>query len=92
MKKLDGKFHLDGERVVKTSNGQEIPLDEEPVILLRARDRLALPLLLAYRDMCVADGCTDYQMQLVDARIAEFQRFAKEHADQMKQPGITRGL
>lgn len=75
-----------------TVNGQAIPLDEEPVILFRARDRLALPVLLAYREMCVADGCTGYQMQLIDERIAEFQRFTVEYADRMKQPGITRGL
>lgn len=91
MRILDGKFHLDGERVIKTSSGEEVPIDVEPVMLLRARDHLALPLLLAYRGLCVADECNDYQMVLLDARIAEFERFAREHPEQMKQPGVTRG-
>ena len=49
MRKLDGKFHLEGEKIIKTSNGEELDLEKEPVILIRARDKLALPLLRIYR-------------------------------------------
>lgn len=75
--------------IVKTGNGEEIP-DNEPRILFRGRDRLALPMLKYYRQLCVADGCTDYQTESIDRMIAEFQEFA-DLSTTMKQPGSTRG-
>ena len=44
MRKLDSKFHIEGDQIVKTSNGDPIP-EDEPLFLIRARDYLALPLL-----------------------------------------------
>jgi hypothetical protein len=94
MRKIDGKFHIEEFRgsiqIVKTSNGDPVPL-EEPLFLIRARDYLALPLLHAYRKMCIEDGCTDFQIEGNDKAILEFEKFAREHHDRMKQPGITRG-
>jgi hypothetical protein len=91
---IDPKFHIeqrDGEiTIVKSSNGIEIPVNE-PLMLFRARDRLALPMLRVYRDLCIADGCNDFQMAGIDNRIAAFEAFQKERPEQMKQPGITRG-
>ena len=91
---LDPKYHVaavgDDLRVVKTSNGVAIPPDE-PLILFRARDRLALEALKAYRAACVADGCNDYHLAGIDNRIAEFARFQILSPDAMKQPGATRG-
>ncbi len=91
MTKIDGKHHLEGETIVKTGNGQSIDLSIEPVILFRGRDKLALPMLEYYRQMCVADGCTEYQLKTMDDRIRLFREFA-ESSPTMKQPGITRGL
>lgn len=91
MRQLDGKFHIDGERIVKTSNGEAIP-DDEPVILIRARDYLALPLLLHYRELSRQDGCNDYHMSGIDRVIEQFTAFSVEQSARMKQPGITRGL
>jgi hypothetical protein len=90
--RIDEKHHIDPTtgQIVKTSNGQPIP-DEEPRILFRGRDKLAFPMLEFYRQLCVEDGCTDYQLESVDRMIAEFREFA-ELSDTMKQPGITRGL
>jgi hypothetical protein len=76
--------------IVKTSNGERVP-DDEPLFLLRARDRLAIPLLRHFRELCRADGCTTYMLGLCDLTIAQFERFAAEHPEQMKQPGVTRG-
>ncbi len=75
--------------IVKSGNGEPIPL-EEPRILFRGRDRLALPMLQYYRQLCVADGCTEYQLQSIEVMLKEFQEFA-ESATTMKQPGSTRG-
>jgi hypothetical protein len=98
MKVIDPKFHIEtneaGEQsiaIVKTSNGEPIP-DDEPLILFRARDRLALETVWYYRRLCEADGCTEFQLAGMNDRIAAFEQFAKEHPERMKQPGITRGL
>jgi hypothetical protein len=91
MTKLDDKHHLEGEQVIKTGNGVPIDLNVEPVILFRGRDELVLPMLRFYRDLCVRDGCADYQLQTMDNRIRLFEEFA-DKSDTMKQPGVTRGL
>jgi hypothetical protein len=75
--------------IVKSGNGEPIPL-EEPRILFRGRDRLALPLLRVYRQMCADDGATDYQLNSMDVMIKEFEDFAAT-SPTMKQPGSTRG-
>ncbi len=90
MTRLDNKHHLEGEKVVKTGNGVPIDLEAEPVILFRGRDKLALPMLRHYRELCIADGCTDYQMQSMDDMIRRFEEFAQQSST-MKQPGCTLG-
>lgn len=91
MRKIDQKHHIDGDKIVKTTNGQEIP-ENEPLFLLRARDWLAVPLLLRYRELCIADGCNDWQLSQIDGVIDRFRMFAVDNPQTMKQPGITRGL
>jgi predicted methyltransferase len=92
VRQIDLKHHIDerGE-IIKTTNGQAIPHDE-PTILFRARDYLAVPLLIRYREMCTADGCNNFQLDQVNDLIRKFSDFAKDHPEVMKQPGITRGL
>lgn len=63
VRQIDLKHHIDENgNIVKTSNGQIIP-DNEPLILFRGRDYLALPLLIRYREMCEHDGCNDFQLK-----------------------------
>jgi len=90
MTKLDDKYHLEGERVVKTGNGIPIDLDREPVIIFRGRDRLALPMLKYYLQLCKEDGATQYQLDSVNNRIRLFEEFSHT-SPTMKQPGITLG-
>jgi len=91
VRQIDPKFHIDPHgHIVKTSSGEIVP-EWEPLILQRSRDHLLLPLLRHYRKLCVVDGCNDYQLGMLDQRIQEFERFAAEHPEWMKQPGITRG-
>jgi hypothetical protein len=92
MRTIDLKHHIDENcEIVKTTNGTIIPRDE-PTILFRGRDHLAVPMLRAYRELCVADGCNDYQLDSIDELIKRFAQFASERPDVMKQPGVTRGL
>ena len=76
MTRIDNKHHLENERIIKTGNGIPIDLDTEPVILFRGRDRLALPMLRYYRQLCVDDGCTDFQLASMDDMIRRFTDFA----------------
>ena len=75
----------------RLESGELQPIPEtEPVILYRGRDKLALPMLRYYRELCVADGCTDFQLKSMDDMIHKFEKFA-EKSETMKQPGVTRG-
>jgi len=86
---IDGKFHVEGSQIIKTTSGEVVP-EDEPLLLFRGRDRLALPTLEHYRKMCADDGCNDFQLGILDARIAAFREYAADPR-RMKQPGITRG-
>jgi hypothetical protein len=90
MQRIDDKHHIEGERIIKTGNGVPIDLDVEPVILFRGRDKLAVSMLMYYRQLCIEDGCNDFQLATMDNMIGKFVAFAKT-SPTMKQPGITRG-
>lgn len=90
MRKIDEKFHVDGDQIIKTSNGDAIPLDE-PTFLIRARDRLAIRALEFYLVLSQDDGCNDYHFGKLNVEIEKFKRFRDEHPERMKQPSITRG-
>ena len=51
MRKLNGMFHIDGDELIKTSNGQPVP-EDEPLFILRGRDLLAVTAIIAYREAC----------------------------------------
>lgn len=91
MTKIDNKHHLEGEQIVKTGNGVPIDLTVEPVILFRGRDKLAVQMLEYYRQLCVVDGCNDFQLASLDGMLDKFRAFAAV-SQTMKQPGVTRGL
>lgn len=76
--------------IVKKTNGQVIP-HNEPTILFRGRDKLALPMLKHYRRLCQNDGATEYQLESIDKMILAFQQFEQNNPQVMKQPGITMG-
>lgn len=76
--------------LTKITNGETIP-DDEPIFILRARDRNAVLLLQAYWWFCFYDGCNDYQMSMLAQRMIEFEQWAEKNPSKMKQPGITRG-
>lgn len=92
VRQIDLKHHIDEHgNIVKTGNGVIVSL-EEPLILFRGRDYLALPLLMHYREMCERDGCNDFQLDQLNKLVESFEKFASENPGVMKQPGITRGL
>jgi hypothetical protein len=91
VKRIDSKFHIDGDRIVKTANGEAIP-EDEPLFLMRARDRLAIPMLRIYEQLSRVDGCNDYHFDKLSRTIGEFEDFARTNPGRMKQPSVTRGM
>ena len=77
-------------QIVKMSNGEVIP-EDEPIFIVRARDNLAVPMLLHYSALCGYALCTDSQLRSLDTQINKFMRFRLDHPERMKQPGITEG-
>lgn len=89
MRKIDEKFSTTGD-IVKRSNGEVVP-EDEPLFLIRARDRLALATLQHYLYLSQADGCNDFHFEHLNADIKAFEKFRSDHPERMKQPSITRG-
>lgn len=90
MRKISNRFHIENNEIIKTSNGDPIPHDE-PLLILRARDRLAIPILKIYQELAKVDGCNDWFLGEQDVTLKQFEDFAREHPERMKQPGVTRG-
>lgn len=90
MRQIDPKFRIEGDQILNAA-GRPIP-EDEPLFLLRAKDRHALDTLEYYRTLCAQDHCTDYHLQGIEDRILAFDQFRLKHPERMKQPGSTRGL
>lgn len=88
---MGGEVGLPAKVEIVNMTGDPIPGDE-PLILFRARDYLALPMLEHYAKLALADGCTDFHMQGIQNRIDAFKTFKEEHPERMKQPGVTKGM
>lgn len=85
---IDGKFHIEGSQIIKTASGEVVP-EDEPLFLLRGRDRLALATLRHYRHLCALEGCNNFQVVGLEGMLARFNQYAADHPT--KQPGVTRG-
>ncbi len=75
------KYDAIAGQLVNRATRQPIPNDE-PVFVLRAKDRNALAALSAYRSRCV-----DLEhIRAIDKRMEDFQRFMQDHPERMKEP------
>lgn len=89
-RQIDPKFHVAAGQIIKTRSGEVLP-EDEPLILFRGRDHLALATLEHYRELSRLDGCNDYHLSGIDERIGAFAAYKRDHPEKMKQPGVTRG-
>lgn len=91
---LNRKFGItDRALLVKLSpdmEAQEVPQDE-PIFVIRARDRLSLPALTYYKQLCAMDNCTKFHMDAMQAAIESFEDWQEMNEGKMKQPGVTLG-
>ncbi len=90
MRRLDGKFSIEGDHIINTVSGEPIP-EDEPLFLLRARDGHAYATLYHYLCLCRGD-CNDLHLHGIEQTIRKFIDFANAHPERMKQPGVTRDL
>jgi len=91
MNKGDGKYEARDGQIVKKLTGEPIP-EDEPIFILRARDRLAATTITHYLTLAVQDRCTPYHLGGIVEALKAFVAFGVRNPDQMKQPGITLGL
>ena len=80
------KYPQPGAMLVNRFTGEVIPHDE-PVFVLRAKDRHALRTLLYY----ASEVEQHEHRSAVTDRAADFARFAAEHPERMKEPDTARG-
>jgi len=69
-------------RIVNRHTGKPIPTDE-PLFIVRAQDRCALPLLSYYRSIVSPQNGVQAS---VDERLLAFSNFRTRHPDRMKDP------
>jgi len=72
-------------RIVNRATGVPIP-DDEPVFILRAKDRAALGTLYNYLENSRITGSGQEQQKVVLKRIADFATFRSDHQDRVKVP------
>lgn len=85
-RRIDAEYGICGGELVKLSTGERVPADE-PLFLLRARDRLALPLIEVYRVRCKYARCSDHHVRGVQDALDAFTIFARRFLGRMRKPG-----
>jgi len=78
---FERKYKIKDEKIVKRSNEIPIP-SNEPCFIFRAKDRKALPALLAYN--MILDNLA--QKEAVMKSINDFREFQENNPDKMVEP------
>lgn len=85
--KQEPKYNSDQGGIFNRASGEYIP-HEEPVFILRARDKHAIQTLQFYADM-VKD---EHHQSVVAARIAHFTNYQMNYPERMKEPDTDKGI
>jgi len=83
MRKIDGKYQISGD--ITKIDGTPIP-EHEPLILFRGKDKLLLPLLEKYVELCRHAGSPEAQIVSLEQRINEIKDWQATHHDRLKVP------
>jgi hypothetical protein len=81
----DTKFDFSTGKLINRVSGEVIP-DDEPVMFFRARDIYAVQTIEFYMTLIQ----NEFHQKVVSERVEDFERFATDHPERMKEPGITR--
>lgn len=87
--KQEPKYTVNGCAIVNRISGEEIPWDE-PVFILRARDKHAIGAMIAYGAL-ISKGPEEHRKAVVQ-RIADFVLFAQMNQERMKEPDTQLSL
>jgi hypothetical protein len=91
MRNIDRKYRInDAGQIAKISDGTPVG-EDEPLILFRARDSLAVPMMTHYAALCTAAGSDPGQLELLHRRIADFLAWQRKHVALMKGPSSEPG-
>lgn len=77
----DPKYDFVDGKIVNVHTGKEIP-PNEPVLVLRAKDVHALPVLQAYGRLCK----DKHHQEAIQGRIDEFEEYKRKHPSYMNEP------
>lgn len=77
----DGKYG----RIETPDMPDHIPAGE-PVIVIRARDKNACPLISRYFQMCASGGSPQRHLDLIEATYKRFADWQEANADQVRTP------
>lgn len=80
----------DGKYGRVTTERKDIP-DDEPVIVIRAQDALACPLISAYFDLCERNEAGAGHRSAVEQTYTRFADWQEAHAGQVKTPDTLPG-
>lgn len=76
------KYKIENGKLVNRQSGEQIP-DDEPVMIFRAKDRHAKHGIAFY-----LGHCSDLMhKQAVTQRLIQFEKWANDHPERMKEPG-----
>lgn len=84
MRQIDLKYKTSGD--ITKLDGTPVP-EDEPLILFRAKDKLLIPLLEHYQQICSQAGSLPKHMDLLQKRIDEIKKWQAEHPERMNFPG-----
>jgi hypothetical protein len=86
VRRIDSKYHISDDGQIVKVNGVAIP-EDEPLFLLRGKDKVALQTLREYRKHCITSNCVAEHIDGIDQMIAVFEQFWLAHPERMKRPG-----
>lgn len=75
------KYKIKDNKLVKRDTEVPVP-EDEPLFILRAKDRNALPALLAYLTIC---DILEHRQEVQKA-VLDFKEFTRLHPDKMSEP------
>lgn len=87
----DRKFYIKDGLLVNRVSGEAIP-DDEPIFILRARDKFSLPTISSYHrhvENAPRYPNKDGHLAAIEAASREFKVWRDAHPDKSKLPGIT---
>ncbi len=81
MKTGDPKYLIENDRIINAESKIRIP-DDEPIFILRAKDKHAIKTILYYRSQVKKTELA----AMVKRRVDEFDEFREQYPNRMKEP------